>query len=140
MWNDLNNISLHSNGRRTQSITLFQFLQKIYRTNWPNNRMESFALFREHLATSGIIEQKPPFSSRRFNFRNLAVIVWTSLCGMATLKLSNEATTLVDYVNIAHVVVFVCLFTSIYAHIVWNTQQLYGVVNSLEDMINKSMY
>lgn len=100
--------------------------------------MESFTLFRSHLAMGGIIKQQSPLNSHPFNFKNSIVIICGSLGGISLIKLMDEAQTFEEYANIVYEAVFAIGFTASYIKIVWDTPELYRIVDNLENTITKS--
>lgn len=100
--------------------------------------MESFTLFREHLAMCGIIVKQSPVNSRRFNFKNSAIIIMATLGGIATNKLLDNASTLEEYADIVYRMFFVYIITVFYVYVVWKTHEFLEFINSFEDSVNKS--
>lgn len=102
--------------------------------------MESFTLFRKHLAMNGIILQRLPKNSNPFNLNNSAVIVLASLLGFSLTKLLDDASTFEDYTNIIYRMFIVIIFTIFYTNFVWKAPILFGLVSRLEAIINKSKW
>lgn len=102
--------------------------------------MESFALFRKHLAMNGIIlSQQSPRHLHSFNLKNSTIIILASLLGISVAKLSDAANTFEEYTDIIYRVASVMIFIIFYVNFVWNTPELVRFVDRLENSINKSM-
>lgn len=91
--------------------------------------MESFVVFRKHLAMSGIIEQKSKKKSR--------VIALSCLYLIAVSKLLGEAKTFDEYTNVIYRVVFVCFMSLFYLIVVWKSPEFDRLIETLEDAVNK---
>lgn len=106
--------------------------------------MESFSVFRKHLAMSGIIAQPSLLNlylpSLKFNLKNLAVILFASFYGSSLTKFLNEANTFDEYTDLIYKLSSVIVFTLSYIIIIWETSELLGFVNDLEVAIAKSKY
>lgn len=100
--------------------------------------MESFTLYRKYFAMIGINLRRSPANSRRFNFRNLSVIVWSSLGGISINKVSSQTSTFEEYTELVYRVMFAYFYTTCYVYIVWKTNELSELVCSLEDRIHTS--
>lgn len=91
--------------------------------------MESFVVFRKHLAMSGIIEQNSKKKSR--------VIALSCLYLIAVSKLLGEAKTFDEYTNVIYRVVFVCFMSLFYLIVVWKSPEFDRLIETLEDAVNK---
>lgn len=101
--------------------------------------MESFALFRKHLAMSGIILQQAPHSLHSFNLKNSTVIVLASLLGISVAKQLDEANTFEEYIDVVYRVASVVMFILFYVNNVWKTPEMIRFVDRIEDSINNRM-
>lgn len=100
--------------------------------------MESFTLFRAHLAMSGIDLQQTSQNSHSFNLKNLTVLTSVSAYLLSIVKLLDDIKTFEEYAAIVYRVIFSQLFLIFYIHIVWKTPELFGFLNCLEQIIEKS--
>lgn len=102
--------------------------------------MECFTLFRKHLAMEGIIPQQSPQNSHFVNFhlKNLTVITFANLIAITTAKLISAASTFEEYADSVYRLIYIFGFNLFYAYIVWEAPKLFGFIESLEHIINKS--
>lgn len=100
-------------------------------------KLEIFVIFRKHLAMCGIIE---PLNSHslNFNFKNFTIIFFSILLSISTFKFLNEANTFEEYTDGAATLIYTTVFIIFYLIVVWRTSILFGSLNKLEIIINKS--
>lgn len=97
--------------------------------------MKSFTLFREHLEMCGVIWQRLPHSSNRFNIKNLiflALAITEVYCLMKTLP---DTDSFEEYTETVYKAVFMCTIAAIYFTIVWETPELFNYIDKLENYI-----
>lgn len=111
--------------------TLFEFynLRKII-------KMESFTLFRTHLAMSGIRFQQTS-QSRRFNARNLSILIVPSFGIISYVKQFHETTTFEDRADVMFNLISTCFFTAIFLSIVCKTPELFRLIDDLDNIVNE---
>lgn len=110
-----------------------------YSTPIKPKEMENFALFRAHLAMCGIVERQSTKQSHPLNFKQIAIIA-SSLYGISTIKLLDDASTFDEYTDIIYRVFFISIIFLSYVNIVWKSSILFGLIHRLEDIINKSKF
>lgn len=86
-----------------------------------------------------VVRQSPQPLLNSFTWKNSAVIILSSLSGIMTAKLLDEADTFEEFANIVCKVNFVINFTAIYTHVILKSSKLCGFVDNLEDIINNRM-
>lgn len=108
--------------------------------------MESFALFRKHLAMSGIYEQQSlnnnlrRFNLSGFNLYNSAIIIFGNFYVISLTKLLDEVNTFEDYMSIIYIVLSSLVLIISYIIIVLKTPALFRLIKSFEKIITKSRY
>lgn len=111
------------------------------RTLSNRENMESFALFRQHLAISGIVEQQlspqtpHSFHLKGFNLKNSTIIILSGFYVISLAKLLDEVSTFEEYMSIIYIVLssFVLIFC--YIIIVWTTPELFELAGGFEKII-----
>lgn len=86
----------------------------------------------------GIILQQSQQNLHRFNLKNLALIILASFYEISQIKLLDDASNLEEYTDIIHGVLAVMIYIIFYINIVWNTRELFELVDRLEKNINNS--
>lgn len=102
--------------------------------------MESFTLFRTHLAMSGITKQQSRQKWRQFNLKNSIIIIFSSLYVASLTKLLDEVSTFEEYMSIIYMVLSSAILIVCYISIVLKTPALFGLIHSFEHIITKSKY
>lgn len=98
-------------------------------------KMNSFKLLRAHLAMSGIRFEQAS-QSRRFNARNLPVLIVPTFGIMSYVKRFHDSTTFEDCADVAFNLTSCCFFTVTFLSIVCQTPELFRLIDDLENIVN----
>lgn len=95
--------------------------------------MESFTLFRQHLAKSGIILQQ---HSHPFNFKNVTILTLLGVNMVLLYKQLEESEAFEEYADIVYRLLFMFSFDVIFLTFVIKSLELFKFIGDLEDTIN----
>lgn len=97
--------------------------------------MESFAVFRRHLAMSGIILQQ---QSHPFNFKNSAILILLGVNIILLCKQLEESESFEEYADLVYRTLFMFSFEIIFLTFVIKSLELFEFIDHLEHTINHS--
>lgn len=100
--------------------------------------MESFTLFRKHLAMNGIVLQKSSQKLHSFNVKNSIVLIVNTVVATFLYMQLNEINTFEDYTDTVYKVIFMCTIILLYFNIIWKTSKLFRLIDSLEICVKNS--
>lgn len=108
--------------------------------------MDSFTLFRQHLAISGIREQQslpqnlPSLNVKGFNLTNSTFIILSGCYVISLTKQLDEASTFEEYMSIIYIVLSSITLIICYINIVWTNPKLFALADNFEKIISNSKW
>lgn len=100
--------------------------------------MESFTLFRKHLAMSGIVQQQSSQKSHSFNVKNSIVLILATIDGILLYNQLHVTNTFEDYTDTVYKVIFMCTIVTMYFITIWRSSKLFRFIDCLENGVNNS--
>lgn len=132
----------------TVSIQIKQCAEQLASNELISNRenMDSFTLFRQHLAISGIREQQslpqnlPSLNVKGFNLTNSTFIILSGCYVISLTKQLDEASTFEEYMSIIYIVLSSITLIICYINIVWTNPKLFALADNFEKIISNSKW